>query len=70
VADFTQADKDAIDSHLRSVGVVESTEFADQKTKFRPLDDILKLRAITAREANAATTGGTRSRFAAFRKGV
>lgn len=69
--DFTSTDVDAINAHLREVGVVESTEFTDQKTAFLPLADRLKLRGIMKREATAATTGTrSRSRFAAFSKGI
>lgn len=71
MADFTQADKDAIDAHLKTAGVVQSTEFADQKTVFRPLDEILKLRSIAATEvANAGAVAPSRSRFAAYSKGI
>lgn len=71
MADFTDADVDAIDAHLRAVGVVESSEHADVKTTFAPLDDRLKLRGVMKREAAATATGSrSRSRFAAFRKGL
>lgn len=71
MADFTDADADAVTAHLREVGVVERARFADQETTNRPLDDILKLRGVMRREAAAASSGSkSRSRFAAFSKGV
>lgn len=71
MADFTETDVAAINAHLSQVGVVESTEFGDQRTSFRPLDDTLKLRGMMKREAAATATGSkSRSRFAAFSKGV
>lgn len=71
MADFTDTDVANVNAHLAEVGVVESTEFGDQRTSFRSLDDTLKLRGMMKREAAATATGSrSRSRFAAFSKGL
>ena len=71
MADFTESDVEALNAHLAQVGAVESTEFGDQRTTFRPLDDTIKLRGMMKREAAATATGSkSRSRFAAFSKGL
>lgn len=69
---YTQTDLDALDADIKSFGAVEQTSFADQSMRFRSLDDLLKLRALMAGDIAAATstTGGSRTRYAAFDKGV
>jgi hypothetical protein len=66
---FTQADLDQLDADIRNFGTVESTQFDQQSTRFRPLDELLRLRAIMAADV-AAATNGTRTRYAAFSKGA
>lgn len=69
---YTQADLDKLDADIAATGIVESTEFADQKTNFRPVGDMLKLRAVMAAQIAAAssTTGGSRTRYASVSKGA
>jgi len=66
---FTQADLDALDADIRNFGVVEQTQFEQQSTRFRSLDELTRLRAIMAADV-AAATNGTRTRYAAVSKGV
>jgi hypothetical protein len=69
---YTQAQLDALDADIANFGIVEQTSFADQATRFRSLDELLKLRAVMAAAvaAQTSTTGGSRTRYAAFDKGV
>lgn len=69
---YTQAQLDALDADIANFGVVERTTFADQTTQFRSLDEMMKLRAIMAADvaAQTSTNGGSRTRYAAFSKGV
>lgn len=66
---YTQAQLDALDADIANFGAVESTTFSDQSTRFRPLEDLLRLRAVMAADV-AATAGATRTRYAAFRSGA
>ena len=66
---YTQADLDALDSEIAQVRLIDTTQFADQSTKFRSLDELLKLRAVMA-QAIAAAAGTSRTRLAATSKGV
>lgn len=66
---YTQADLDALDADIAKVRLIDSTTFADQSTKFRSLDDLLKLRAVMA-QSIAAAAGTSRTRLAATSKGV
>lgn len=68
----TQADLDAIDAGILATASVESTQFEQQQTKFRSIDEQLKARAHVAGQVAAATStdGGSRTRYAAFSKGV
>jgi len=69
---YTQADLDALDADIKAFGTIERTTFADQTTQFRSLDDLMRLRAIMAADvaASTSTTGGSRTRYAAFDKGA
>lgn len=69
---YSQSDLDALDADIKAFGTIQRTSFADQDTTFRSLDELLKLRAIMAADVAAATstTGGSRTRYAAFDKGV
>lgn len=66
---FTQTDLDALDADIRNFGAVEQTSFADQSTKFRSLEELIRLRSIMAADV-AAASGGTRVRYAAVSKGA
>lgn len=68
----TQADLDAIDAGIVETASIESTQFDQQTTRFRSIDDQLKARAHVARQVEAASTSETRSRsrFAGFSKGL
>jgi hypothetical protein len=63
---YTQADIDALDEEIRKVRLVKATEFADQRTEFRPLDELMKLRATMAQSLAQVN----RVRLAATSKGV
>lgn len=63
---YTQADLDALDAEIAQVRLVEETAFSDQRTRFRSIDDILKLRSVMA----ASVAGASRTRYAAHDKGV
>jgi hypothetical protein len=52
---FTQDQLDALDAQIAAAGPVEATAFQDQNTKFRSIDDLLKLRAQMQREINAGS---------------
>lgn len=69
---YTQADLDALDADIKAFGTIERTTFDNQTTQFRSLDEMMRLRAIMAADVAAATstTGGSRTRYAAFSKGV
>lgn len=67
---YTQADLDALDAEIATVRTVKSTTFGDQSTTFRDLDELLKLRSVMKQQLDSLTTGGSRTRFAGFRKGV
>lgn len=69
---YSQAQLDALDADIAAFGTVESTSFADQQTRFRSLDELLRLRAVMAADvaAQSSTTGGSRTRYAAVSKGV
>lgn len=66
---FTQADLDQLDADIRNFGAVEQTQFADQSTRFRPLEELVRLRSMMAADI-AAQSGGVRTRYAAVSKGV
>jgi len=66
---FTQAQLDALDAEIIAIGAVEATTFADQSQKYRSIEELLKLRAAMAEEI-AASAGSSRTRWAAFDKGV
>jgi hypothetical protein len=69
VSDYTQADIDALDAEIAVVRVAERTQSGNEMTQYRPLKDLLALRAsMTSAVATAA--GRPRSRVAAFDKGV
>lgn len=63
---YTQADIDALDAEIAQVRLVKSTQFADQATTFRDLDELLALRAVMAQSVNTAS----RTRLASTSKGV
>lgn len=64
---YTQADLDAIDAEIATIRTVKATTFGDQSTTFR---DLKELYAERERIARALTSGGSRTRVAAVRKGV
>ena len=67
----TQADLDALDADIVATAAVESTQFEQQTTRFRSIDEQLKARAHVARQLEAAGSGiKSRSRFAGFSKGL
>ena len=66
---YTQADIDALDAEIAKVRVAKSVTFGDQSTTFRDLDELLSLRAVMAQQI-ATASGASRTRLAAFSKGV
>jgi hypothetical protein len=64
---FTQAQLDALDAQIAAMGGVESTSIADQSSKFRPVSELLELRAAMARQI---ATDASRTRYAATNKGL
>lgn len=66
---WTQADIDALDAEIAVARSVQSATYSDQQVQFRPLDDLLKLRAAMAAAVAAAEGTGT-TRYAATSKGV
>lgn len=67
MAQYTQADLDELDAEIAKVRTVQGMQFADQSITFRPLDELLKLRAVMVQTINSST-GSTR--YATTRKGV
>lgn len=63
---YTQADLDALDAEIATIRIVEATTMADQSTKFRSLGEIYAERDRIAR----LIAGGSRTRYAATRKGA
>ena len=63
---YTQADIDALDDEIERVRLVKTTQFADQSTTFRDLDELLALRAVMLASLNTAS----RTRLASTSKGV
>lgn len=62
----TQADLDAIDAEIAQLRTVKATAFGDQSITFRDLGELYKERERVAR----LLAGGSRTRYAATRKGV
>jgi hypothetical protein len=65
----TQADLDEFDAWLKPIALIDSTQFEQQQTRFKSIDEALKYRAHLAglvAAAAAASTGVTRSRVAGF----
>lgn len=63
---WTQADIDLLKDALRDRKGARSITFSDQSVTFDSIDDMLKLLAVMQGEV----TGGSRTRYAATRKGV
>jgi len=63
---FTQADIDALDEEIAKVRTISATSFGDQSTTFRPLDELLKLRAVMTESLSSTN----RVRLGAFSKGT
>ncbi len=66
---WTQADLDALDIEIKTAQTVQSAAYGDQQVTFRPLSELLKLRAAMA-AAIATDAGTSTTRYAAFDKGV
>lgn len=64
---YTQADLDALDAEIEKVRTVSQLQFSDQSITFRPLDELLKMRAVMVQHINA---GSGNTRYAATSKGV
>jgi hypothetical protein len=64
---FTQADLDTLDQAIRDRGIARAITFSDQTVTFDSVDDMLKLRAIMARQVAGSTSG---TRYGAVNKGV
>ena len=63
---FTQADLDALDEEIAKVRTIKATQFGDQATTFRDLDELLKLRAVMEQSLNQ----NSRVRLGATSKGL
>jgi len=66
---YSQADIDALDAEIAAIRTAEATTSGDQSTKFRPLKELLELRAVMQQSISVAA-GQTRTRFAATNKGL
>ena len=63
---YTQADLDDLEEQIKKAQLVESTTFADQSTKFRSIDELLKLRAVMLADISV----NNRVRLGGFSKGT
>lgn len=63
---WTQTDVDRLKQAIADGRGARSITFADQSVTFHSIDEMLKLLAVMQREV----TGGSRTRYAATRKGV
>ena len=66
---YTQADLDALEQEIKDVRLIEQQQHADRSVRYRPLKDLLELRATMAASI-AASAGNSRSGVAAVCKGV
>ena len=68
---WTQADLDKLDAAIAAGGIMQSMTFAggDSYT-FRTVDEMLKLRAVMQQALAAAAGVSTKTRYAAYSKGV
>lgn len=67
MSQYTQSDLDELDAEIEKVRSVQQLQFSDQSITFRPLDELLKLRAVMVQAINSSA-GSTR--YAATRKGL
>ena len=67
---FTQTDIDTLEDAIRARGFVRSMTFSDQSVTFDSIDDMFKLLAHMKDELAVSVAGSSRTRYAAFDKGV
>lgn len=67
---WSQSDIDALKAAIADGRGARVITFGDQSVTFNSIDDMLKLLAVMQGDVNASSGAQTRSRVAAFCKGV